>query len=83
MPEKHFRRHASYAVMQGVDVQKMISNIESRKQAESQYVNDDLSGNAEGEDEIKSGKPKLRNLGSGEEKSIAINGLVNEIKKII
>ena len=36
-----------------------------------------------GEDEIKSGKPTLRNLNSGNEKSIAIKELVNEIKKII
>ena len=36
-----------------------------------------------GEDEIKSGKPTLRNLGSGNEKSIEIKELVNEIKKII
>ena len=36
-----------------------------------------------GEDEIKSGKPTLRNLSTGNEKSIKINELVNEIKKII
>ena len=36
-----------------------------------------------GEDEIKSGKPTIRNLSSGEEKSIYIKELVNEIKKII
>ena len=36
-----------------------------------------------GEDEIKSGKPTLRNLSSGEEKSIEIKELANEIKKII
>ena len=36
-----------------------------------------------GEDEIKSGKPTLRNLNSGKEKSIEIKDLVNEIKKII
>ena len=36
-----------------------------------------------GEDEIKSGKPTLRNLSSGNEKSIEIKELVNEIKKII
>ena len=36
-----------------------------------------------GEDEIKSGKPTLRDLNSGNEKSIKINELVNEIKKII
>ena len=36
-----------------------------------------------GENEIISGKPTLRNLGSGEEKSIEIKELVNEIKKII
>ena len=36
-----------------------------------------------GENEIKSGKPTLRNLSSGEEKSYEIKELVNEIKKII
>ena len=36
-----------------------------------------------GEDEIKSGKPTLRNLSSGKEKSAEIRELVNEIKKII
>jgi len=36
-----------------------------------------------GEDEIKSGKPTLRDLNSGNEKSIEIKELVNEIKKII
>ncbi|RPG96845.1 MAG: histidine--tRNA ligase [Candidatus Pelagibacter sp. TMED165] len=36
-----------------------------------------------GENEIKTGKPTLRNLVSGNEKSITINELVNEIKKII
>ena len=36
-----------------------------------------------GENEIKSGRPTLRNLSSGEEKSIEIKELVNEIKKII
>ena len=36
-----------------------------------------------GEDEIKSGKPTLRDLGSGNEKSVEIKELVNEIKKII
>ena len=36
-----------------------------------------------GENEIKSGKPTLRDLISGKEKSIEIKELVNEIKKII
>ena len=36
-----------------------------------------------GENEIKSGKPTLRNLSSGEEKTIELKDLVNEIKKII
>ena len=36
-----------------------------------------------GENEIKTGKPTLRNLASGDEKSITIKELVNEIKKII
>ena len=36
-----------------------------------------------GENEIKSGKPTLRNLGTGDEKSIETKELANEIKKII
>ena len=36
-----------------------------------------------GEDEIKSGKPTLRDLITGKEQSITIKELVNEIKKII
>ena len=36
-----------------------------------------------GEDEIKLGKPTLRNLSNGKEQSIKIKELVNEIKKII
>ncbi|MDA9180718.1 histidine--tRNA ligase [Pelagibacteraceae bacterium] len=36
-----------------------------------------------GENEIKSGKPTLRDLNSGNENSIVINELANEIKKII
>ena len=36
-----------------------------------------------GEDEIKSEKPTLRDLSSGNEKSISIKELINEIKKII
>ncbi len=36
-----------------------------------------------GEDELKSGKLTLRDLNSGNEKSITISDLVNEIKKII
>ncbi|MDC1096030.1 histidine--tRNA ligase [Pelagibacteraceae bacterium] len=36
-----------------------------------------------GEDEIKSGQPTLRDLKTGNEKSIPIKELVNEIKKII
>ena len=36
-----------------------------------------------GEDEAKLGKPTLRDLSSGEEKSIEIKELANEIKKII
>jgi histidyl-tRNA synthetase len=36
-----------------------------------------------GEDEIKSGKPTLRDLSSGNERSIEIKELANEIKKII
>ena len=36
-----------------------------------------------GENEIKTGKPTLRNLSTGKEQSISIKGIVDEIKKII
>ena len=36
-----------------------------------------------GENEIKTGKPTLRNLNTGKEQSIPIKEIVNEIKKII
>ena len=36
-----------------------------------------------GENEIKTGKPTLRNLSTGKEQSIPIKEIVNEIKKII
>ena len=36
-----------------------------------------------GENEIKIGKPTLRNLSNGEEKSIEMKELVNEIKNIL
>ena len=36
-----------------------------------------------GENEVKSGKITLRDLSSGNEKSISIKEIVNEIKKII
>ena len=36
-----------------------------------------------GEDEIKKAEVKLRNLKTGDESSIKIENLVNEIKKII
>ena len=36
-----------------------------------------------GENEIKSGKPTLRDLKSGKEQSVELNSLANEIKKIL
>ena len=36
-----------------------------------------------GENEIKTGKPTIRNLSSGKEQSIEIKEIINEIKKII
>ena len=58
---------------------------ESKLKKQMEYANKIKSPGAIlfGEDEIKSGKPTLRNLSSGKEKSIAIEELVNEIKKII
>ena len=58
---------------------------ESKLKKQMEYANKIKSPGAIlfGEDEIKSGKPTLRNLSSGKEKSIEIEELVNEIKKII
>ena len=58
---------------------------ESKLKKQMEYANKTKSPGVIlfGEDEIKSGKPTLRNLSSGKEKSIAIEELVNEIKKII
>ena len=58
---------------------------ESKLKKQMEYANKIKSPAAilYGEDEIKSGKPTIRNLSSGEEKSIEFKGLINEIKKII
>ena len=58
---------------------------ESKLKKQMQYANKIKSPAVilYGENEIKLGKPTLRNLSSGEEKSIPIKELVNEIKKII
>ena len=68
-----------------VDISCEIYPGESKLKKQMEYANKIKSPAVilYGEDEIKSGKPKLRNLNSGKEKSIEIKDLVNEIKKII
>ena len=68
-----------------VDISCEIYPGESKLKKQMEYANKIKSPAVilYGEDEIKSGKPTLRNLNSGKEKSIEIKDLVNEIKKII
>ena len=58
---------------------------ESKLKKQMEYANKIKSPAAimYGENEIKSGKPTVRNLNTGNEKTIDIKELVNEIKKII
>ena len=58
---------------------------ESKLKKQMEYANKIKSPGAIlfGEDEIKSGKPTLRNLSSGKEKSIEIEELVNEIYTLL
>ena len=77
-----------------INLQKILRNAgisteiypgESKLKKQMEYVNKIKSPAVilYGEDEIKSKKPTLRDLKSGSEKSITIDELVDEIKKII
>ena len=72
-------------MLRGAGVSTEIYPGESKLKKQMEYANKIKSPAVilYGENEIKSGKPTLRNLSSGEEKSIEKKELVNEIKKII
>ena len=71
--------------MRKADISTEIYPGESKLKKQMEYANKIKSPAVIlfGEDEIKSGKPTLRNLSTGKEKSIELKELVNEIKKII
>ena len=72
-------------ILRAADISAEIYPGESKLKKQMEYANK-IKAPAVilyGEDEIKSGKPTLRDLSSGNEKSIEIKELVNEIKKII
>ena len=70
-------------VLRSADISAEIYPGEGKLKKQMEYANKIKSPAVilYGENEIKISKPTLRNLVSGEEKSIAINELVNEIKK--
>ncbi len=72
-------------VLRSADISAEIYPGEGKLKKQMEYANKIKSPAVilYGENEIKTGKPTLRNLISGEEKSIAIKELANEIKKII
>ncbi len=72
-------------VLRSADISAEIYPGEGKLKKQMEYANKIKSPAVilYGENEIKTGKPTLRNLVSGEEKSIAIKELANEIKKII
>ena len=72
-------------VLRKADISAEIYPGENKLKKQMEYANKIKSPAVilYGEDEIKSGKPTLRNLSSGEEKNIEMKELVNEIKKII
>ena len=72
-------------ILRGANISTEIYPGESKLKKQIEYANKIKSPAVilYGENEIKSGKPTLRNLNSGDEKSIEIKELVNEIKKII
>ena len=72
-------------ILRGSGISAEIYPGESKLKKQMEYANKIKSPAVilYGEDEIKSGKPTLRDLISGKEKSISIKELVNEIKKII
>ena len=72
-------------ILRGSGISTEIYPGESKLKKQMEYANKIKSPAVIlfGENEIKSGKPTLKNLKSGKEKSIEIKELVNEIKKII
>ena len=72
-------------VLRGAGISTEIYPGENKLKKQMEYANKIKSPAVilYGENEIKSGKPTLRDLSSGNEKSIEIKELVNEIKKII
>ena len=73
------------AILRNADISSEIYPGEGKLKKQMEYANKIKSPAVilYGENEIKSGKPTLRNLSSGKELSIEIKELVNEIKKII
>ena len=72
-------------ILRDADISTEIYPGESKLKKQMEYANK-IKAPAVilyGEDEIKSNKPTLRDLSTGNEKSIEIKELVNEIKKII
>ncbi|MFL2889883.1 MAG: histidine--tRNA ligase [Pelagibacteraceae bacterium] len=72
-------------ILRNSDISTEIYPGESKLKKQMEYANKIKAPAAilYGEDEIKSGKPTLRDLSSGNEISVEIKELVNEIKKII
>jgi histidyl-tRNA synthetase len=73
------------AILRDADISTEIYPGENKLKKQMEYANK-IKAPAVilyGEDEIKSGKLTLRDLNSGNEKSIVIKELVNEVKKII
>ena len=70
------------AILRNADVSSEIYPGEGKLKKQMEYANKIKSPAVilYGENEIKSGKPTLRNLSSGKELSIEIKELVNEIK---
>ena len=73
------------AILRNADISSEIYPGEGKLKKQMEYANKIKSPAVilYGENEIKSGKPTLRNLSSGKELSTEIKELVNEIKKII
>ena len=73
------------AILRKAGVSAEIYPGESKLKKQMEYANKIKSPAVilYGENEIKSGKPTIRNLSSGKEQSIEIKELINEIKKII
>ena len=72
-------------ILRSADISAEIYPGEGKLKKQMEYANKIKSPAVilYGENELKTGKPILRNLVSGDEKSVAIKELANEIKKII